>query len=127
MIKNLKPCELCGKHDRLTDTLIESSVLSVCRNCTKFGTLIKNTDVIYLKKPKKIVKLEEEREFITQEYPKKIKDARERLKLNQEDLAKMISERESIIRQLEQGHMKPTFSLAKKLEQYLKIKLIESN
>ncbi|MBI2499402.1 TIGR00270 family protein [Candidatus Woesearchaeota archaeon] len=127
MIKNLKPCEMCGKHDSLTDTLVEGSVLSVCRKCTKFGTLIKKTDIIYLKKPKKEIKLEEVKEFITPEYSKLIKDARERLKLNQEDLGKMISERESIIRQLEQGHMKPTFSLAKKLEQYLKIRLIESN
>lgn len=125
MIKNLKPCEMCGKHDNLVDILVEGSVLSVCKKCMKYGTIIKKSSIA-IKKPKEI-KLEEEREFITSEFPDKIKNAREKLNLTQEDLAKKISERESIIKQLEQGHMKPTFSLAKKLEQYLKIILIESS
>ncbi|MEK6952188.1 MAG: multiprotein bridging factor aMBF1 [Nanoarchaeota archaeon] len=127
MIKNLKPCEMCGKHDNLTDILVEGSALSVCKKCTKYGTLINKTAVsISIKKPREI-KLEEENEIISLEFPNRIKTAREKLNLTQEDLAKKISERESIIKQLEQGHLKPTFSLAKKLEQYLKITLIESN
>jgi len=127
MIRNLKPCEMCGKHDNLTDILVEGSALSVCKKCTKYGTLINKTVVsILINKPREI-KLEEEKEFISLEFPSRIKKAREGLNITQEDLAKKISERESIIKQLEQGHMKPTFSLAKKLEQYLKITLIESN
>ncbi len=128
MIKGLKPCELCGKHDRLIDILVEGSVLATCKNCIKFGTIIKIPALSEMpRKIKKEIKVEEEKELITSEYPEIVKKARERLNLKQEDLAKMISERESIIKQIESGHMKPPFSLAKKLEQYLKIGLIESN
>ncbi|MEK6934928.1 MAG: multiprotein bridging factor aMBF1 [Nanoarchaeota archaeon] len=129
MLPNLKPCEMCGKHDNLTDIIIEGSSLSVCKNCVKYGSVIikKPTTLQELKPIRKKPKLEEEKEFISPEYPERIKNARERFNLKQEELAQKIAEKESVIRQLESGHLKPNFSLTKKLEQHLKITLIESH
>jgi putative transcription factor len=54
-----------------------------------------------------------------------IRQAREGMGLTQADLAKLIGEKESIVRRLESGRMSPTLELARKIEKVLKIKLYE--
>ena len=54
-----------------------------------------------------------------------IKQKREKLQLKQEDLAKQINEKVSIIHKVETGHFEPNMDLARKFEKFLKIKLIE--
>ena len=34
-------CDLCGKEDELYLALIEGTELNVCKNCSKFGKIIK--------------------------------------------------------------------------------------
>ena len=63
--------------------------------------------------------------MVVSDYSTVIRQARERMGLTQSDLAKMIGEKESIIRRLESGRMSPTLDLARKLEKALKVKLIE--
>ena len=53
-----------------------------------------------------------------------IKRARERLGLSQEELGLRINEKPSVIRLLEVGKLKPNDSLARKMENYLKIELL---
>ncbi len=125
-IKDLKPCELCGKYRNLLSAIIEGTMMSVCNECAKFG----NINVIEKKelkeiKPRKIYIEEKIIEEINPNYSSLIKEAREKMNLKQEELAKKISEKESVIHSLESGALKPQIELAKKLENFLNIKLIE--
>ena len=125
MIENLKPCEICGKKRKLVEAVIEGTMLSVCSDCVKFGkTVLVQKREPERKFPRKI-NIEEDPEIIAPEFPILIKEAREKMNLNQKELAEKIAEKESIIHQLESGHMNPTIALARKLEKTLNIKLIE--
>ncbi len=133
-------CELCGKDvPRLHRVIIEGVVLNVCDECAKFGKEIKGNevpkDVKYL--PPEIIRerierrrrrrdrtLEEE-EILVEDYPERIRDAREKLHLTQEDLAKIILEKKTVISKIERGEMRPDEKLIKKLEKALHIKLKE--
>ncbi|RLF97355.1 TIGR00270 family protein, partial [Thermococci archaeon] len=59
------------------------------------------------------------------DYSKIIKNARENRKLSQKDLAFKINEKESVIHRLETESMSPSYTLAKKLEKALEIKIID--
>jgi len=122
---NLKPCELCGKNSKLTDAIIEGAMLSVCSNCVRFGKVVLVQKIEPARKVPRKIELEEESEIITENYSQLIKKARESMEIRQKELAKKISEKESVIHKLESGSMKPTISLARKLEKFLSIKLIE--
>lgn len=126
MIKDLKQCELCGKPAKLIDTIIEGSLISVCKNCGNYGkaVFIPDKPVTEKAKPRNI-KIAEETIHILKSYPQHIKQAREKLNLKQKELAQKIGEKGSIIHQLESGHLEPSTMLAKKLEKFLKIKLME--
>jgi len=63
--------------------------------------------------------------MLVSNYNVLIRQARENMGLTQADLAKLIGEKESIVRRLESGRMVPTLELAKKLEKVLKVKLYE--
>ena len=133
-------CELCGRDvPRLHRVIIEGVVLNVCDECAKFGKEIKGNDVPkdvkYL--PPEIVRerierkrrstdraLEEE-EILVEDYPERIRSAREKMGLTQEELAKMILEKRTVISKLERGEMRPDEKLTKKLEKALHIKLKE--
>ena len=67
--------------------------------------------------------MEEEKNY--ENFAEKIKKARERKEITQEDLAKFIAEKESVIHQLESGKLKPNFKLAHKLEVFLNISLVD--
>ncbi len=134
-------CELCGRDvPRLKKVVIEGVILNVCDECAKFGKEIKGNeipkDVKYL--PPEIVRerLErkrrrsrkdylEEEEVLVEDYPKVIREARERLGLTQEELAKKILEKRTVISKIERGEMRPDEKLIKKLEKALGIKLKE--
>ncbi len=55
----------------------------------------------------------------------RIKSARERMGLSQEELATQLNEKVTLIKKIEQGEVKPPIELAKKLEKFLKIQIIE--
>jgi len=117
-------CELCGNSGNLVKAIIEGSLLNVCENCAKFGKAIVIKQVSLPTKPIK-QKTTELINIINPDYPKLIKESREKLGLKQEDLAKKIDEKLSVIHKLETGQLQPTILLAKKLEKTLNINLIE--
>ena len=61
---------------------------------------------------------------LTEDYPNKIRVAREKLGLSHDELGKRINEKASVLRNLEVGKMEPNNQLASKLEHMLKIKLL---
>ena len=62
---------------------------------------------------------------IVADYDQRIREARESRGLSQEDLAKELNEKASLIRKLERGDMLPSDDVRSKLETELEISLIE--
>ncbi len=123
-------CDMCGSEENLYKADIEGSILNVCKSCSRFGKIIAEIKEPEKIKHKKIIITEPEPEpeiieMVVEDFAEKIRNKREKLGLKQEDFAKMISEKESVIHKLETGEFQPSIELAKKLEKALKIKLIE--
>ncbi|PUA34411.1 MAG: TIGR00270 family protein [Candidatus Terraquivivens tikiterensis] len=60
-----------------------------------------------------------------EDFHVRIKNARERMGLSQEELAAQLNEKVGLIRKIEQGEVKPPIELARKIEKFLKIQIIE--
>ena len=127
-------CEMCGSEKPLFICEIEGTRLNVCSECAKYGKTIKKAPVIETAKEKtKAIKKELENKeektepllVINPDYAKLIKTAREKLGLNQEDTAKKINEKISVLHNLETGKHPPNIELAKKLERFFHIRLIQ--
>ncbi len=134
-------CELCGRDvPRLHKVVIEGVIMNVCDDCAKFGKEIKGNeipkDVKYLppevvrerlerKQRRKNKDYMDEEEVLVEYYPEVIRKARENKGLTQEQLAKKILEKKTIISKIERGEMRPDEKLIKKLEKALDIKLKE--
>jgi len=122
-------CEMCGKKTELFKAIVEGTELKICDGCSKFGKITSRVKENF-KKTKKKIEIEQEElpeiiQIISSDYSNKVKSSRESLGLKQEELAKKLNEKESIIHKIETGHFEPNISLARKLEKFLKIKLVE--
>ncbi len=126
MAKPSANCDMCGKQEQLVKALIEGVEMNVCKACASFGKVMRSPQYFSQQKHFSAAKQREPEivEEILEEYAIKIKQAREKRKLNQEEFAKMLNEKESVLHAIEAGKQKPTFVLAKKLEKMLGITLI---
>jgi len=122
-------CDMCGAEGELFRAIIEDAEMRVCQKCSKYGKVLGR---IRIDQEQKASDVKAERpvkkntvQIIVSDYAKRIKDAREKLNLKQEDLAKQLSEKESIIHKIETAHIIPSPEFAKKLEKFLKIRLLE--
>jgi putative transcription factor len=126
-------CDLCGKTGTLYKTEIEGSRVNACESCAKYGKVLHEIKTEQTRKQfrdskervQSVAKTPEVIQLIVKNYGQKIKNARESRNLKQEDFAKLINEKESLLHHLESGKMEPNLELAKKLEKALGIKLIE--
>lgn len=117
-------CELCGSNSELSKAVIEGALLSVCRRCMSFGNGVPvGSKPVYKRKVN--LAIPDVEETIVQDYAQIIKFAREKDNLTQEFLAKAIGEKETVLQKIEAGHNEPSLSVAKKLENFFKITLIE--
>ncbi len=130
-------CDLCGKEAKLTKTEIERARLNVCESCARYGQKV-YTEIDFSKPEEKEPSRKAEfsrpsfvtsqsEEQIEEGYALIVKMARERMKLTQADLAKAIAEKENTIHHIETSQHEPTMKVAKKLEQFLRVKLIVKN
>ena len=119
-------CELCGRNNELVQAVVEGSMLNVCKECSKFGNVIavQKTRPIIQSKIKKIIE-EEILEIVKPDFSITIKEAREKLGLKQEELAKRLNEKESLMHKIESNSITPSISLARKLEKALGIKIVQ--
>ncbi|MFH1399635.1 MAG: multiprotein bridging factor aMBF1 [Candidatus Woesearchaeota archaeon] len=120
-------CELCGSEIEAPISVdVDGALLGVCGKCSRFGKVIKHARVIAPARPvpKKIVPAEPEF-VVVADYAKRIRNKREEMGLKQEDFAKLIHQRESLLGKLENGSFEPSIDMCKKLENILSIKLIE--
>ncbi len=119
-------CDLCGYSGELFNAQIEGSMMQVCKKCLKFGVLIErkrdfNIEKIAKQRPKK-----EEPVFLLRDnYNFLLKELRARQNLTQEDLAKKLNEKASLIHKIENKGIEPNAVLIKKLENFFRIKLTE--
>jgi len=110
-------CELCGKDTTLVNVLIEGVNLNACSDCGKHGRAIT---------AKRTIQRDEEiSEDISPDYDVKIKHARESRNLKQQECAKLLNIKESMLQKLETKKMRPSLELAKKIQSLLHISLIE--
>ena len=118
---------MCGSIGKLYKTIVEDAQLNVCHECSKLGKVIGviKQDNIKIEVPRNEYSQPETMQIIVNDYAEKIKRKRESLGLKQEDFAKKINEKESLIQKIESGHFEPSIVLAKKIGNFLKIKLIE--
>tara|TARA_Y100000310_G_scaffold295904_1_gene327700 strand:- start:10602 stop:11039 length:438 start_codon:yes stop_codon:yes gene_type:complete len=119
-------CEMCGKLiENPYIGEVENVVMQLCKNCSAFGNVIERPKKQI--KIKKIIKPKEEIiETIIENSNEIIKKARESKGLKQKDLAMKIAVKESIIHKIESGSLELNIDLAKKLERFFNIKLIEN-
>lgn len=124
-------CDLCGKESEDSyKAVIEGTEMNVCANCARFGRVVakKIAPVKQDKHPefeRKIEKAPEISDSVIPGFYKKIRERREQMKLKQEDFAKMLSIKESMLHKIETGDFIPAIELAKKIEHILKIKIVE--
>lgn len=119
-------CEMCGREGDLVPAEVEGVELKLCPKCTKYGKVkSRKGPFSNFSLPSKPI-LKESPEFkIVPNFSELIRSARENSKLSQEDFAKFLNERESIIAKWESGSLSPSLDLARKLERALGIKLVE--
>ena len=116
-------CEMCGKESFLKTADVEGVDLKLCGNCVKFGTVKKQA--YQPKISKSFVKYDGPTFLIVKDYSTKIRQAREAKGMSQEDFAKFLNERESVIQKWESGHLKPRIGVARKIGKILHIRLLE--
>ncbi|MGB9729535.1 MAG: multiprotein bridging factor aMBF1 [Thermoprotei archaeon] len=137
-------CEICGKpiKGQPVTILIGGAKLTVCNECSRYGTPIKTRQVsqiqtlsaqskIQPKPSSRTVQRKFEKDIfnedikVVDEYPSLIKSARERLGWTQDFLASQLGEKVSVIKKIEAGSIIPSIQLARKIEKILGIPLIE--
>lgn len=141
-------CEMCGKEgDVLVKVAIEGSILEVCTACSKFGKVIgapAGGAVASGRAPGhgagagevqerlgSYQKRMSERDLYSElpdleldpAWSKKVREAREKLGLTQEQFGARINEKVSVVHKLESGAFVPPDELIRKLERTLKVRL----
>ena len=137
-------CELCGRpvQGRRYLVILEGVKMYVCRECynrLSKGKTVKTpeptitpraqrvTEKMYkpTKRKTSLPKRYIEELEVVPDYAERVKKARERLGWSLQVLAQKVGEKESVLRRIEAGRLTPTIDLAKRLENILKIKLLE--
>jgi putative transcription factor len=120
-------CELCGRPDAKTIAIVEGIKMTVCERCSKHGKVIgvlkdrnemekKATDM----EGKKEIELE-----LVDDYGEKIKNERQKKGMTIKQLAATIAEKESYVDRIENEDVIPSEKVARKLEKFFNIKLLE--
>lgn len=113
-----------GKPNKI---MVDGSILEVCNSCANLGEEVKEIPRNKLKpRPRMMThtqKIDLEEMEIVPDYALTIKRAREKMGLSQDDLARRVNEKASVISLIESSKMKPSIFIGQKLERALKIDL----
>lgn len=125
-------CEMCGKRDiSPVRAMIEGTAMVVCDSCAKYGKRLVDHSRKVTSREKKIKKGSSQREdpdknkVLVDKYNILIKQAREKRGLKQEEVAKRLNEKESLIHKVESGQFRPRLQTIRKFERFFSVKLIE--
>jgi len=141
----MRICEVCGREiiGPAYIALVEGAELVVCADCVRYAKWYRRLRRGELrprsaraKAPKKPLMAravrpgvptrisELEQLELVDDYGRRVKEARERRGLTQEDLGRLIGEKASVIRRIEAGELAPDIALARKLEHALGVRLL---
>jgi putative transcription factor len=140
-------CEMCGKEVPRTRTVtVGGTVLDVCNECARFGDEVRkeapppeplaygaDQDTQQQRiaqaqtrgRPKDVLETAGGGQELVEDYPKRIREGRQRMGWKQDELGQRINEKKSVISHLESGETRPDDKLVHKLEAALDIKLKE--
>ena len=132
-------CEICGRPIRGPPTriIVEGAKMLVCQDCSGLGEtgweveqplkqrrpVAPKAIVRPARRPRSSGRLSEDLDIV-EDYPQIVRKARENLGLSQEDLAKTVGEKLSLVKKIETGRAQPDHGVARKLEHALKVNLI---
>ncbi len=115
-------CDMCGKETGLVTAEVEKVEMKVCQNCARFGTIKRAADSTPIRQKM----MHREPTFrLKASYAAVLRQAREKQGLSQEDFARFLQEKESIVAKWEQGRMQPSVEVARRLEKTLGVALVE--
>jgi putative transcription factor len=127
-------CELCGRECDCKPATIDGVKMMLCPNCMKYGIGIKEEKPISVKqkiilgkisKPQvKDIYKDMDKELVSN-WNELIKNARKNKGLSREELGFKINERTVTIAKIENGDLRPSDDIVKKLEKELGINLVE--
>ena len=129
---------MCGSESAiLSSRKISGSVIQVCSSCVALGSEPTHRESIghraYVAQTlqkrnlkRRYSDIETDDKVLIRDYGAVVRKAREKLGLDHATLASRISEKKSILTSVEVENMRPNEKLVKKLENFLKIKLMES-
>ncbi len=127
-------CEICGREikGKGFKVVVEGSEVTVCGSCKQYGTEKKPSVAsqhgarrVVLKKRKASTKIEFKEELV-ENFHVIVRREREKRGWSQEQLAKKIQEKESLIKKIENAEITPEPEVVEKLEKLFNIKLRES-
>lgn len=116
-------CEICGKRDAVCLVHIEGAKMNACAGCAQGGQILHyfDNEKQEIQHLPAMARTEEE---IVDGYGKIIAEARMKMKLTIEELGLKIGEKANYIEHVEKEIMLPSLVLARKLEKFFRIKLI---
>jgi putative transcription factor len=132
-------CEMCGREAPLRPAIVEGTRMQVCPTCVKFGVEVAGakTEVTGRSKVTQAIEQRAARaqprdvfqqmdKDLVEDFGKRIREARQRKGLTQEELAQKLAERQSVLSKVEAGTQRPSDDLARRLERELGIQLFEA-
>lgn len=124
-------CDICGSKDAAVKALIEGTEMSVCQGCAAYGKVVSRV----VNKPvirnhpevvqKHVVERGEIVQMLVSDYSNIVKAKREKMGINQEEAAKKLSIKESLLHKIETASFEPNIELARKLEKFYSVHLVE--
>lgn len=117
-------CEVCGRNDATRRSKIEGAVMNVCDKCVSMGEEIAApVKIFFEKKPVRVP--EEMFVSVKKDVGQLVKRQREKMGLNQEELARRLLLNVQVITRIENG-WQPPLATVEVLEKFLKTSLKET-
>jgi putative transcription factor len=139
-------CEMCGKEvDLLNRVRIEGTTLGLCAECSRFGEVVAPEgrpsgggapapsgpagaiDERLRVRARRMVERDLFQELpeleLLPDWPKRVRQAREKLGWTPEEFGKRLNEKKSLVLKLESGSFHPPDATVRKLEHLLKVRL----
>jgi putative transcription factor len=140
-------CEMCGKETPSPISVrLEGTVLNLCADCARFGTVVSppagapgptgvrpgavapgSLDDRLRVRARRMEERDLYQELpeleLVPDWPKRVRQAREKLGWSPEELGKRLNEKKSLVLKLESGNFRPPDATVRKVEHLLKVRL----